>query len=517
MVAGMPIRSTVVFALAIVGAGLAACGGKQRDFSGSETTSDESDPSTEPGDDNGASATSEATPSSVTSGVASAPVGETSESVTHPEDTSWVAPSTGASSAETSASNVEISSSVPPNDSSEGVPPDATVRGRVIDFWGNPVPNLYIDIEGDHATTDRDGAFEIADVEDTYDVSFVVEQSNPATFYGWRFERLTRRDPTLQIYVGLPSREATVVASPSAMLQDNDTIGVTFATDFGVSSTSIDGATELTPDWRGATETLASLHALLWTYDVGTELPTNYGAYFNQTIALSDGARSEIEIDLGASERLEVSNVGGTVTAGSEDDRTNALFVQFQDGGSMQLLSDAYPSPTDFLYLAPSLPNASLIVAASQGLGYGSSYSMVHQRGVAPGTLDVHLDVPAAPRQNRPLSGDEATAETDFTWTLSGNNKVVVVHVEDQLYRQGLYVVTAEASIRLPTFESFGLRRGGEHLWEVETHMMCATLDDCAGGEGFMDPLINAESGIAKWQRDGSYTTSGTRAFVVAP
>ena len=67
-----------------------------------------------------------------------------------------------------------------------------------------------------------------------------------------------------------------------------------------------------------------------------------------------------------------------------------------------------------------------------------------------------------------------------------------------------------------PTVWRFELRKGGVHRWEVETHMACASTDECAGPEGFLDPLVDASFGIAKWRRDGSYSASGRREFTVA-
>lgn len=411
------------------------------------------------------------------------------------------------------------------HDESTSDPSDASapvvagpVKGRVIDFWGNPVPNLDINIEGKHAYTDDDGRFEIAAEAETYDVSFVVELANPVTIYGWRFEHLTRRDPTLQIYTGLEARETTMLTTFSTELSSNELVGLGMGTENANISSLMDGPVYLTPDWRGPTQTLANLHAIWWSVDEATELPTAYLGYYADSLALSDSQDAEVLLDFEAA-RLDVGNVAGNIAYESAVARNNSVYVQFQDGASIQLVDDSNPaSPEEFLYLAPSLPNASLVVAASEGEGWGASYAMTHRRGIAAGTLDVELDLPFPPKQSRPVVGDTSiTWDTEFSWTLQeAGNQVVLIHVEDVAYMQGLYIVTDRPTTHLPTFDSFELRKGGEHLWEVETHMACATMDDCAGADGFLDPLVDASSGIAKWARDGSYTTSGTRSFTVA-
>jgi hypothetical protein len=392
------------------------------------------------------------------------------------------------------------------------------VQGRVIDFWGNPVPNLDINIEGKHATTDDAGAFELEVNGETYDVSFVVEIANPHTVYGWRFEHLSRRDPTLQVYTGLPVRETTLLTTFGNELSPNDLVGLGIGTENANASRVLSGPTYVTPDWRGPTQTLANLHAVWWSTEETSELPTAYVGYYETSIALTESEDSEVVLEF-ESARLDVDNVSGSVAYESAVARTNAVYVQFQDGASIQIVDDGNPtSPDEFLYLAPSLPNASLIVAVSEGEGWGASYAMSHKRGIAPGTLDVALDLPLPPKQSRPVVGDgSVTWDTEFGWTLQEtNNKVVLIHVEDASYMQGLYIVTDRPTTHLPTFDSFELRKGGEHLWEVETHMDCASTDDCAGDQGFLDPLVNASTGIAKWARDGSYTVSGTRGFTVA-
>lgn len=441
--------------------------------------------------------------------------GATTDPATTPPNT---APTSAPETTEPALTSEDVTGAPTTEPSDTGAPVlQGPVHGRVIDFWGNPVPDLDIDIDGAHTTTDDDGEFTLDDVGETYDVSFVVELANPHAFFGWRFEHLTRRDPTLQVYGGLQQREATLLAQPNVELDSSDLIGVGIATDYANPSTSMNGPTYLTPDWRGPAQALGNLHALWWSTDPTTELPTDYLGYFSTSVALTDGEETQVTLELDSGADLDMGNVAGNILYDTGVSRSNSVFVQFQDGASFQLVEDSDPEPSDFLYLVPSLPDASIILAASEGPGWGESYAMAHKRGIAPGTLDVNLTLPTPPEHTRPLAGDDSvTWNTEFSWTLTGPNKVVVLHAVDLSYQQEVFVVTDRPTTHLPTFDNFELRKGGEHTWQVETHMECASVDECAGEEGFLDPLVNADSGIAKRFRDGSYTTSGTRGFVIA-
>lgn len=515
------MRSTsVLCSVGLVGLLVQGCG-KERDFGDGRTNTTQNTNATEASEAGNTTAREESTPPPETT---TSEGGESSRSPLEPESseapTSDVV-TTGEPDTEEGPAVITEPTAEPSGEASDtSAPPvlSGPVKGRVIDFWGNAVPNLDIEIEGKHATTGDEGTFEIDAEGETYDVSFVVEIANPHTVYGWRFEHLSRRDPTLQIYSGLEARETTMLTTFSSELAANDLVGLGLGMENANYSTSLSTPTYLTPDWRGPAQTLANLHAVWWSADEESELPTAYVGYYETSVALSEADDSEVVLEF-ESGRLNVDNVAGTVAYQSEVARANAVYVQFQDGASIQVVDDDNPTSSEsFTYLAPSLPNASLIVAASEGEGYGASYAMSHQRGIAPGTLDVSLALPLPPKHGRPVVGDAAvTWDTEFSWTLQEtDNKVVLIHVEDVSYMQGLYIVTDRPTTHLPTFGSFELRKGGEHLWELETHMECATTDECAGDQGFLDPLINASSGIAKWARHGSYTASGTRGFTVA-
>jgi hypothetical protein len=88
------------------------------------------------------------------------------------------APSSGGTSGNSSEVGGEGGASTPAGgESSEGGAPASTgaVEGRVIDFWGHPVPNVPVGIGDQTDVTDRDGKFSIADVTTPYEVSLRIE------------------------------------------------------------------------------------------------------------------------------------------------------------------------------------------------------------------------------------------------------------------------------------------------------------------------------------------------------
>jgi hypothetical protein len=95
-----------------------------------------------------------------------------------------------------------------PNDDGGQVVPDDDVHGRVIDFYGRPLPDTEVRIGAELVTTNDDGEFTVADVPETYSIDVRVERNgNSGDPYLWRYIGLTRRDPTLQSFQSsLPER-----------------------------------------------------------------------------------------------------------------------------------------------------------------------------------------------------------------------------------------------------------------------------------------------------------------------
>ena len=163
-----------------------------------------------------------------------------------------------------------------------GGPDDTTVSGRVVDFWRRPLANVPVTIGTTTVPTNGQGEFSIPAVAPEYDASLVVTwPGGQAGVYGWRFEGLTRRDPTLQVYKGREARYGDIVIDPQGeTLNASRTLFVALAgVDGSATFEGVGGSGRITSTtWYGSETMQASLHALLWELD-SNELPTVYRSY----------------------------------------------------------------------------------------------------------------------------------------------------------------------------------------------------------------------------------------------
>src|SRR5688572_5074274 len=90
------------------------------------------------------------------------------------------------------------------------------VRGKVIDFWRQPVAGVEVTIGETTARTDATGAFTIERVTPPYAALAVFSVTYPSSNtreYRWLYEGLTRADPTLQVDSSNVSHAARVEAT----------------------------------------------------------------------------------------------------------------------------------------------------------------------------------------------------------------------------------------------------------------------------------------------------------------
>lgn len=404
-------------------------------------------------------------------------------------------------------------------------PTDPTVKGRVIDFWGQPLASVPIQIGEEQQTTNDKGEFTFADVPPEYDVSLVVRPKNPDEDYGWVFQGLTRRDPTLQVYRARNQREGNVLVKVTgATLAANDRIMVAFGTPDGSTVSSADtsaGGQYLTPDWRGAITTSGTAHALHWTINAATELPSAYKAYQSKLIALSESADSEAIFDLTPS-ALQTGTVDGTVTPYGDDERTNMVFLRFPSNAYIPVVLETDTAPNTFNYLVPTLPDCSITVAAREGYEYGPM-GIAHRDGLSAGDTSIALDIPepAQPLSPSGASADAVTNDTNFNFMPSPDNKgAFVVSMENFDYYQTLFIVTTKKQFKIPDVAGgiFELDSAQFYRWRVETHGDFATVDEMTGASGFMDDFGDSWSDpTGPTQSSGSYTLSPAFGFTTAP
>jgi hypothetical protein len=404
-------------------------------------------------------------------------------------------------------------------------PGDPTVRGRVVDMWGKPLINISVQIGDDLQTTDANGEFTCEDVPNEYDVSMVIRPDGRD--FGWVFQGLTRRNPTLQVYEGRNSRwRYALMKATNITLGANDTISVGVGTPDGAESfadvTDAAAGENNDVDWFGPTTTSGNAHALAWTYSAATELPTSYLAYDSGLIALSTAEDAALTFDL-TPETLDDGNVAGTATPVDPDaDRGNGVFVHFDSGANIRVVEHT-PTTNNFSYLVPSVPSGSITVSAWEGDSYGP-LGLAHRDGLAPGTTNVELDIPAPPHTLRLQPAGDADAvdqETTFAFSASPDNAgAFVVWLENADFYQTLYIVTTKKEFTIPTVVggAFVLDPAQQFRWRVETHGDFATVDEMTTSAGYIDEFGRGwTSPSGPNATDGSFTLSGAFVFTTAP
>jgi hypothetical protein len=404
-------------------------------------------------------------------------------------------------------------------------PVDMTVRGKVIDFYRRPIPSLAMEVGGENVVTGADGTFVVPDVAATYDASFIVNVSYSTV--GWVYQGLTRRDPTLQVYSALPDHYMNTVITPeNGAPSDTQEFTVSYGSpdlSFQVRGIGASGVYD-DPEWRGPTTTASTIHGLLWSVDAGGE-PSDYVAYDTFPLTLSDTETMTIpiEIDLTADD-IEQGTVGGTVTDALADSRLNYAFARFTSGGTITLLEDD-PGPDTFSYIVPSLPNASITVAASDELQNGfifQEYSIAYQDGLAPGTTGITLDIPATAVLTSPADATlNVTDATPFRYQhrQTGVGAAVLSFENWDSRSQHLYVVTSATDITLPNvLGSPFMTAGAMYIWLVETHGTPESVDAMAGPQGFMSPF-SVYGGYPRGPQTETrnYTSSEGHGFVMTP
>jgi hypothetical protein len=404
-------------------------------------------------------------------------------------------------------------------------PTDMTVRGRIIDFYRHPVPGVTIDIAGTEVLTNAQGEFVVPDVPATYDASFVVEWSSlRSETYGWVYQGLTRRDPTLQVYQGLDERSmytnlrpegGTPTATQNLSLAIGSTHGSWQSANIGA------GRDSVAFYWMGPTAIAATAHGLMWEYDDATDLPTDYLSYDTFPVALDDAASTQpIDINIESAE-ITQGNIAGTITDTSSAGPVNSGFLRFTSGATLRLFQDD-PGPSTFSYLVPSIPNASVTFAASDEDWNSGEFAVVHRDGVAVGTTNIALEIPATATLTAPAAGATVDSTTSFRYQnrQPGVGAVVVRFIDTDFY-QGIYVVTSSTNFTIPPVLNggFALRAGAEHTWAVQAHGQYANVDEMTDEDGFMDSFSIDFGGSPNGPNtsSGTYTQSAGRFFTVAP
>jgi hypothetical protein len=408
-------------------------------------------------------------------------------------------------------------------------PIDGPVHGTVIDFWGRALGNITVQIGAQQVVTDKDGKFSTDSVPGEYDASLKLARESGGKVYGWVYQGLTRRDPTLQVFQGREDRSTsgTVLVTAEDALGTNDTVSAAWGTPDG--STEKHDMTvgapgnDFMPDWQGSSTNSGAAHALLWTVNAASSLPSAYRSYDTKLIALAQGTPADMTFTL-KTMSITTDNVTGSVTPAGAGDRTNAVFVRFESGASLTLVSHA-PTTDAFTYLVPKLTDASISVAASEE-DSNDGFSVVHRDGLSPGEPVGTLQIPAPPITLGPTgtAADAVDDATPFTFKGSPDSAgAYVIHVEADQFYQSLFIVTAKTTFTLPKVldGAYQLTSGRLYRWWVETHGSYETVDQMAKAGGFADAYAGPTQFSAPGkpmglnQESGAFTSSGAALFTL--
>jgi hypothetical protein len=399
------------------------------------------------------------------------------------------------------------------------MPNDPTVRGKVINHLLHPVPNVPVTIGDDTTTTDSDGEFEIDDVADTYDVQMVVTfpRYGGQGQYAWVYQDLTRRDPTLQVYEGVSLRSGNHDFTPtSAATSTTSEVRIALGSEYGTYSRDSGGAVQTSMSWFGPGTITATGHGLVW--DETSGLPTMYRAYHTTSspIAIADSGQAMWGLDL-ADNSVSAGTISGSVTSPTSDDRENRVFVQFASGAVVDLITHYGSSlMSDFSYVVPTLPNASVTMAAAEGTAYFGAAAVAHQDGVTAGESGIDLVIPSPPTVIGPAGGTTIGPSTTLSWTAGSHNAFVWSAISNYYY-EGIYVVTKRTQLSIPTFSNgWTMRPGDTFTWRVETHGNADSTDDMTGADGFADSFgyYSGDEPRGPRRDSGSYSISYSLYFL---
>jgi hypothetical protein len=397
------------------------------------------------------------------------------------------------------------------------------IQGTVIDAWGHTLAGIPVALGKASTVTSETGQFSFSNVPETYDLSLFVEWSQPNGAFGWIYQGLSRRDPTLQVYQGSPEREAQFEITQNSGTFTPDSVwflALGSANGSWLQSSGANGV-NFSAYWEGPTVNTWTIHSLL--FEASDAVPTSYTAYEQATrsVAATDSLQA-LTLDLSDSD-LESDYVSGTVAdAASAGYRANYAFVRFASGASLPVVNGASPTYPSFSYLVPNLPGGSITLAASDGLAGFGAYSIAHENGVTARATGVLLDIPAPADQLSPVNGAQNfSVATPFEFTSKQPDVGgFVVKIVDEQNPRGLYVVTSKTRFSLADLPAipgaFTLAAGQTHVWQVETHGKPASVDEMCGPAGFIDEFAESTQSPTPTRGSGSFTVSKGAEFTTA-
>jgi hypothetical protein len=405
---------------------------------------------------------------------------------------------------------------------SGGAPAETTspVTGTLVDYRRRKLTGVSIRIGDQQTTTNAEGKFTIPDVASRYDVTILIQTSinNATANFIWQFQGLSRRDPTLQVFRGLPENFAEFrshIDNVTFPLMTDQTILLGWSSpdgDFSTDTTYVD-LEYLSPMWTGPAMSPGTAHALLLTTSGG--IPSQYHAYDTQSVVMTANMQGQASFDLGKP-IPQSTVVKGAVTGNpSLGDRHNEVYLRFRDQNTALKLVDQWSAADSFEYPVPNLPGSSLTVVAKSVAnppGIAAAYAEVE-----PGGPQLTLELPALPTLTAPDDGKtNIDGDTEFHW--NGSAHVFLLAARSIPTNDAIYVVTEAKQTRLPIGIQFGYtpQASSDFSWSVEVHDTHATIDEATGEVGHLSAYA-AEDIRGPKRGPGTFARSVPRYFTTTP
>lgn len=392
--------------------------------------------------------------------------------------------------------------------------PDAmAIRGTVVDSYRRPVPGAWVWIDAQSVQTDENGQFGFDSATSVYDLTLTVSHTNASGAplrEAWRYEGITRRDPTIQCLSGFGYRNANIqlhVALDGFPQPAGPYLVAAFGSrDYGM-GWWVDRADFVPPtlSWFGPDlETTGNLHALLYQTD-NTGIPIGYHAHTALPAQLGN-TTTDVTLSFPAGQIPSI-RLSGQVSGPHERARNDLLVQHFADGTELTVPLSIQSLDT-FSYLAPRLPDSSTTVVMREG-SLSPPYAAAVIEGVTSDRGDLSLEIPRTPQLTAPGDGKSGVDETTaFSWTLSEPRVAMLVAYGSSL-ADILYVVTANTEAQLPTGAAFGytVPAATSFTWYVYTRD-ATSIDDVTADA--------SHTLLADHWTTGHYAASVPRTFVTA-
>jgi hypothetical protein len=371
---------------------------------------------------------------------------------------------------------------------------------------------VQVTVANETFTTDADGVFMAPAVESQYDATLLVTTSDiGAPRYVWRFEGLTRRDPTLQVDVAGEIRSGAIELNVSGVAFQSLTPGETILTSFG----SLSGEYETTfsisamlrdrVSWRGPSAAHFTLYALRFIDAGNAGQPTEYVAYDSESFDLAADGTAQLGLDLTRGTLPLTRTVRGTLQSPVQTQPRVEVYLRFPDNAAIPIIVDR-SGDTSFDYVLPEVPAATFTAVAVLEIGDSVRIAHIDSAEGAP----IELRLPTVATLDEPAPEEAATAQTSFKW--SGDAGVYVFRARSFDRNDVLQLVTSRHEAKLPTAPHYAVPSKRQFAWWVETHGAYASVDEAAGPEGFLDTCA-ARKPTGPERGRGTYSESLSRNF----